>query len=321
MLRLVAGLEAPDAGQIILAGVDVTDVPPYRRPVNMVFQDYALFPHMTAWDNIAFGLKMEGKPKSEIPAAVDQVLRTVEMQVEAKRKPHELSGGQRQRIALARALVKKPKVLLLDEPLAALDANLRAQMRIELKHLHERLGLTFLMVTHDQTEALVMADRVVLMEKGRIAQQGSPTEIYEHPRSSYVARFIGASNLMRGSIVSETSDGFKVASEGLEIQAAPVNRLADNAQREIMVCVRPEKVHLLPTGEQVSGMNAFPGVVDETLFHGNTVRVRVNLSAGPVFLVDVPMQNPSTKTGLPQRGAEVQVAFAPESTSIFPADI
>ncbi len=320
MLRLVAGFEAPNRGRLIIGGDDVTDVPPYRRPVNMVFQDYALFPHMTVWDNIAYGLKMGGANKSDIPKAVERALQTVEMQGQSMRKPHELSGGQRQRIALARALVKEPRVLLLDEPLAALDANLRANMRVELKHLHDRLGLTFLMVTHDQTEALVMADRVILMENGKIAQQGPPTEIYEHPNSTYVANFIGASNLIRGSIVEKTDSSIMITSGKAKLQAASPRALESSLHGDVMVCVRPEKARLLKVGEDSTGMNALPGTVDELLFHGNSVRIKVSLDSGEPFMVDVQLTGSAASSGLPEQGAGVQVAFSPENTAMFPPE-
>lgn len=320
MLRLVAGFEAPDRGRLILGGDDVTDVPPYRRPVNMVFQDYALFPHMNVWDNIAYGLRMAGANKSDIPPAVEKALQTVEMQDQFARKPHELSGGQRQRIALARALVKEPRVLLLDEPLAALDANLRAAMRVELKHLHDRLGLTFLMVTHDQTEALVMADRVILMENGKIAQQGSPTEIYEHPQSTYVANFIGSSNLMRGSIVGKTDTAVTINTGVANLQASSIRALESGLHGDVMVCVRPEKAHLLQSDADTNGMNALAGTVDELLFHGSTVRVKVSLDSGEPFMVDVQLSSATASAGLPEKGAGVQVAFAPENTAMFPPE-
>lgn len=320
MLRLVAGFEAPDRGRLIIGGDDVTDVPPYRRPVNMVFQDYALFPHMNVWDNIAYGLKMAGANKSDIPPAVERALQTVEMQGQSTRKPHELSGGQRQRIALARALVKEPRVLLLDEPLAALDANLRANMRVELKHLHDRLGLTFLMVTHDQTEALVMADRVVLMENGKIAQQGSPTDIYEHPQSTYVANFIGSSNLFRGSVIEKSDTAITVSTGNAKLKAASMRALESGLQGDVMICVRPEKARLLKSGDDTSGMNAIAGTVEELLFHGNSVRVKVNLESGEPFMVDVQLSGSAADTGLPEKGTGVQVAFAPENTAMFPPE-
>jgi len=320
MLRLVAGFESPERGKILLGGEDVTESPPYSRAVNMVFQDYALFPHMTVFENVAYGLKVSGVPKAEIGPAVDRALRTVEMQTQGDRQPHELSGGMRQRIALARALVREPRVLLLDEPLAALDANLRDQMRVELKHLHDRLGLTFLMVTHDQTEALVMADRVVLMNNGKIAQEGTPTDIYEHPQSTYVANFIGASNLMQGSVVDGSGDMVTISTGGGQLKASGSVAMHKALQGNVMVCVRPEKVHLLTNGQDAGDMNAIGGTVEELLFHGSSVRIKVNLDSGEPFLVDMQMKAPTASSGLPERGAQVRVAFTPENTSMFPAE-
>jgi putrescine transport system ATP-binding protein len=196
LLRAIAGFETPDAGAILLEGADLAGVPPYRRPVNMVFQAYALFPHLSVAGNIAFGLRQEGLPKSEIEDRVAAMLVLVELGNEARRKPDQLSGGQRQRVALARALVKQPKLLLLDEPLAALDRRLRERTRSELVALQRRLGISFLMVTHDQEEAMTLASRIAVMEQGRIAQVGTPQEIYERPASRYVAEFIGEANIL-----------------------------------------------------------------------------------------------------------------------------
>jgi len=320
MLRLVAGFESPDRGKILLGGEDVTEAPPYSRAVNMVFQDYALFPHMTVFENVAYGLKVSGVPKAEIGPAVDRALRTVEMQDQGPRQPHELSGGMRQRIALARALVREPRVLLLDEPLAALDANLRDQMRVELKHLHDRLGLTFLMVTHDQTEALVMADRVVLMNAGRIAQEGTPTDIYEHPQSTYVANFIGASNLMRGSVVEGSGNVVTVSTGGAQLRASGSVAINKALKGDVMICVRPEKAHIVTNGQDVGDMNTIGGTVEELLFHGSTVRVKIHLDSGDPFMVDMQMTAPTASSGLPEKGASVRVAFTPENTSMFPPE-
>ena len=206
-LRMIAGFETPDRGRIALAGSDVTDLPPYRRPVNTVFQDYALFPNLTVADNVGYGLDVAGYGRADARRRVAEALELVDLGSKAKDRPHKLSGGQKQRVALARALVREPKVLLLDEPLSALDAKLRESMQVELKHLHDRLGLTFILVTHDQTEALVMSDRIVVMNEGRIEQEGSPSALYDRPSSPYVASFLGSSNLLPGRVVAADVSG------------------------------------------------------------------------------------------------------------------
>jgi ABC-type Fe3+/spermidine/putrescine transport system ATPase subunit len=218
-LRMIAGFETPTKGRIYLAGEDVTELPPYRRQVNTVFQDYALFPHMTIRDNVGYGLRVSGVPKSEIAPRVAEALTTVGLLEKAEARPGNLSGGQKQRVALARALVRNPKVLLLDEPLSALDAKLREAMQVELKHLHQRLGLTFVFVTHDQTEALVMSDRVVVMDRGKIVQSGAPTELYDDPATPYVANFIGTSNMIRGEVAHANGELTAVRFAGGELHA------------------------------------------------------------------------------------------------------
>jgi len=207
LLRLLAGLEMPDDGRILLDGADLTTVPPYRRPINLMFQSYALFPHLTVEGNVAFGLKQEGLPKAEIASRVDEMLALVRLEGFAKRKPQHLSGGQRQRVALARSLIKRPRVLLLDEPLAALDKKLRSETQFELMQLQESLGLTFVIVTHDQQEAMTVAGRIAVMDHGRLVQVATPQEIYERPTSRWVADFIGEINLIEGSVTEVGRSG------------------------------------------------------------------------------------------------------------------
>src|SRR5690606_36227361 len=204
LLRMLAGFEHPTAGKILLDGQDMAGIPPYRRPVNMMFQSYALFPHMTVEVNIAFGLKQDGMPKTDIEARVKEMLKLVRLEQFARRKPHQLSGGQRQRVALARSVAKRPKVLLLDEPLGALDKKLREATQFELMDLQQELGLTFVVVTHDQEEAMTMADRIAIMDKGKVMQVATPAEVYEAPASRFVADFVGNVNILEGT-VSERS--------------------------------------------------------------------------------------------------------------------
>ena len=205
LLRMLAGFEAPTAGSIYIDGMEINNVPPYERPVNMMFQSYALFPHLTVESNVAYGLKRDGVNKTEISQRVGEMLSMVELSDFSKRKPHQLSGGQRQRVALARALVKRPKVLLLDEPLAALDKRLREQTQFELMNIQDKLGVTFIVVTHDQEEAMTLSTRIAVMDKGQFMQIGTPTEIYEYPETSFIANFIGSANMFEARIVTQTS--------------------------------------------------------------------------------------------------------------------
>src|SRR6516165_687884 len=243
LLRLIAGFEQPSSGRIILDGVDLVPVPPHRRPVNMMFQSYALFPHLTVQGNIAFGLKQEGLPKSEITARVEEMLALVRLEGLAKRKPHQLSGGQRQRVALARSLVKRPRVLLLDEPMAALDKKLRGETQFELMDLQGRLGLTFVIVTHDQQEAMTVADRIGVMDHGRLIQVATPPEIYERPNSRWVADFIGEVNLIEGRVVDVGASETVIASAA----AGRLRALSPTDAKPgdvVWVALRPEKVRI-----------------------------------------------------------------------------
>lgn len=241
-LRMIAGFEQPDEGEIIINGQHVEGVPPYERDVNTVFQSYALFPHMNVAENVAFGLKMKKVPKKEIAQRVQDALKMVQLQDFANRKPDQLSGGQKQRIAIARAIVNNPKVLLLDEPLGALDLKLRKQMQLELKHLQQQLGITFIYVTHDQEEALTMSDRIAVMNKGVIEQIGTPDEIYERPASRFVADFIGETNLFEGVILENGSGNSFVEISGCRI---PVPRLEDcREQDRVYLAVRPERIRI-----------------------------------------------------------------------------
>src|SRR6516162_2475585 len=240
LLRMIAGFEQPSTGRILLDGIDLGPVPPHRRPVNMMFQSYALFPHLTVEANVAFGLKQEGLPRAEIATRVADMLALVKLESFGRRKPHELSGGQRQRVALARSLVKHPRVLLLDEPMAALDKKLRGETQFELMALQRQLGLTFIIVTHDQSEAMTVADRIAVMDRGRLMQVAPPAEIYEQPDSRWVADFIGSVNLLEG----------RVGEAGDTIEGTPFGRIRVGAKvaaephATVWVAVRPEKIRL-----------------------------------------------------------------------------
>lgn len=242
LLRILAGLETPDTGSILINGVDITDLPPHERPVNMMFQSYALFPHMTVQDNIAFGLKQEKVGKRALTQRVKEMLSLVKLEKYALRKPHELSGGQRQRTALARCLIKKPKLVLLDEPLAALDKKLREHTQFELVNIQEKIGVTFVTVTHDQEEAMTMSTRLGIMEEGRIRQVGTPNEVYEYPNSEYVADFIGSMNLFSGIIKEESRDETIIETEELKSKIKAHDGAGHAVGAQVTVGVRPEKI-------------------------------------------------------------------------------
>ncbi|MGS0728801.1 ABC transporter ATP-binding protein, partial [Shewanella sp. 0m-11] len=252
LLRILAGFEKPSEGRIFLDGEDITDMPPHERPINMMFQSYALFPHMTVEQNIAFGLKQDKLSKAEITSRVQEMLKLVHMETYAKRKPNQLSGGQRQRVALARSLAKRPKLLLLDEPMGALDKKLRTQMQLEVVDILEAVGVTCVMVTHDQEEAMTMAGRISIMNDGWIAQTGSPTDIYESPNSRMVAEFIGSVNLFEGEIVVDKADHVLIKSEGLSQKLFIDHGVSTSVEdKTVWVAVRPEKTRI--TREQPEG--------------------------------------------------------------------
>ncbi|WP_198670489.1 ABC transporter ATP-binding protein [Oceanicella sp. SM1341] len=301
LLRMIAGFESPTSGRIALDGADMTSLPPHRRPVNLMFQSYALFPHMSVRANVAYGLEMERLPRAEIARRVDEILETAELTALATRRPAELSGGQRQRVALARALVKRPRVLLLDEPLAALDARLRGQMQLELKRLQGELGITFVVVTHDQQEALVMADRIALMNAGRIEQVASPRELYEHPATRFAARFIGATNLFEG----HGAPG-GVAVEGLGLLPAADAPLG----LPCALSLRPERLRL--------GPGALSGTVAQIAYHGQDLGLHVALPGqAQALLVRLPAGAPEAASLAP--GQIVSCTWAPEDARVLTA--
>jgi spermidine/putrescine transport system ATP-binding protein len=287
-LRLIAGFETPSAGELMIRGQSMTNTPAYRRPVNTVFQSYALFGHMNVWDNIAFGLRIKKLGKAEIEERVREVLQLVKMESFANRFPGQMSGGQQQRVALARALVNRPAVLLLDEPLGALDLKLRKQMQLELSNLHQELGLTFVMVTHDQEEAMSLSDRIAVMHEGRIEQIGSPEEIYECPQTAFVADFIGDTNLFAGTVESIDRSTITVrTSANLTIIVQQSDMWSGVTGDSVVVSVRPEKVYLNLYQPEVS-VNCFEGRLKNTMYMGTHVHYVVELASGDKITVRQP---------------------------------
>ena len=283
-LRMIAGFDRPTSGNIFLYGKDVSNLPPYERDVNTVFQDYALFPHMTIEDNIAYGLMVKGVPKAERYKRVDEILDLVRLPGFGYRKPSQLSGGQRQRVALARALINHPKVLLLDEPLGALDLKLRQQMQVELKSIQKRVGITFIFVTHDQEEALTMSDRIAVFNEGKIQQVGSPSEIYERPASAFVAGFVGTSNLVSGEVAQR-------------ITGSPE-----------MFSIRPEKIHLDATNnEPGKDMLCIDGVVRDVVYLGLFTRYLVEIEGGSDLVVVEQNLKTTSMDVLAARGQRVRL--------------
>lgn len=287
-LRLIAGFESPSAGDLLIQGQSMNHVPPYRRPVNTVFQSYALFNHLNVWENIAFGLRIKKLQRSEIEYRVKEALKLVKMEAYSNRFPAQMSGGQQQRVALARALVNRPAVILLDEPLGALDLKLRKEMQVELSNLHQELGLTFVMVTHDQEEALSLSERIAVMRAGKIEQIGSPTEIYERPRTPFVADFIGDTNLFVGRLESEDASSLQIVTKtGLKIVVQQRRDAADINPQEVVVSVRPEKIHLSLYAPPVAA-NCFEARLKHVMYMGTHVNYLVELLVGDRLTVRQP---------------------------------
>ncbi|MBX5441603.1 MAG: ABC transporter ATP-binding protein [Solirubrobacteraceae bacterium] len=310
-LRMIGGFEDPTEGRIELAGQDVTRVPPYRRDVNTVFQSYALFPHLTIERNVAFGLQQKKVPKAEARKRVAEALELVHLEGMAHRKPNQLSGGQQQRVALARAIVNRPRALLLDEPLGALDLKLRRQLQLELTRIQRDVGITFVHVTHDQEEAMSMADTIAVMNKGRIEQLGSPTELYERPRTAFVANFLGVCNLMEATVVARHSDVVELdTADGarLHVAADRVNGSAEGGR--LRVGVRPEKLRLAPVG-QASGTNVLRGHVTDASFLGVMTHYVVQTAAGASLTI-VAQNDGGEGLELIGPGREVDVTFSPK---------
>jgi putrescine transport system ATP-binding protein len=279
LLRALAGFGEPDSGRIMIDGQDMRGIPPYRRPVNMMFQSYALFPHMNVAQNIGFGLKQDGVARSEISDRVAQMLALVQLSGLEKRRPHELSGGQKQRVALARSLIKRPKLLLLDEPLGALDKNLREATQFELVGIQEQMGITFVIVTHDQEEAMTMATRIAVMERGGLAQVGTPAEVYEYPNSRFVAEFLGTANVFEGVVREAGATGAVVDSSELDMEFASDTDPPKPPGARVFVAVRPEKIDIRKArAGDAAGTNRLVGVVRDIAYYGDYF----------MYLVDVP---------------------------------
>jgi spermidine/putrescine transport system ATP-binding protein len=309
---MIGGFEDPSMGTVYLGGRDVTDLPPYKRDVNTVFQSYALFPHLDVFENVAFGLRRKKVDKSEVERRVKDAMRLVDLTGFEKRKPPQMSGGQQQRVALARALVNSPKVLLLDEPLGALDLKLRKQMQLELKRIQQEVGITFIYVTHDQEEAMTMSNRLAVMRHGRIEQLGPPEEVYEHPATEFVAGFLGASNLLEGT-VRETTNGTSTVSLATgDIVTLPSSRIPSDASGTLKVGVRPEKITIrrgdaAPEG----GRNAIAGTVTMSTYIGVNHQYKVDTPGGTVMTVYV---QDIGEQDAPQQGDKVSLSWQSEHT-------
>ncbi|WP_294639242.1 ABC transporter ATP-binding protein [uncultured Aquabacterium sp.] len=289
LLRMLAGFDAPTSGRLMLGGQDLAGLAPYERPINMMFQSYALFPHLSVWDNIAFGLKREGMPRAQMAERVEAMLKLVQLTKFAQRKPHQLSGGQQQRVALARSLAKQPKLLLLDEPLGALDKKLREETQIELVNIIESVGVTCVMVTHDQEEAMTMASRIGIMSEGHILQVGSPHEVYETPSTRFVADFIGNVNLMDGTLVVDEADHCEVACA--DVRHFVGHGITGHEGMAVTVALRPEKIRIgkrppePQAGEPAGPLNMVKGTVKDIVYFGDSTVYHLALPSGAVLKV------------------------------------
>ncbi|MEU6408657.1 ABC transporter ATP-binding protein [Microbispora sp. NPDC046933] len=302
LLRILAGFEQPDTGSVRLDGADLLAIPAHRRPVNLMFQSYALFPHMSVEKNVAYGLERERLPRAEIRERVAAVLETVGLAAQARRRPHELSGGQRQRVALARAVVKRPRLLLLDEPLSALDKKVRSEMQLELKRLQHEVGITFVVVTHDQEEAMSLADRIAVMDGGRVEQVDAPADLYERPRTPFVAGFIGANNLFTGTVQEK---GLEV--DGLGLLPAPEGPVEGGTA---MLAVRPERIRLDPVTEDQAVLR---GRVVDVSFYGGVSHVALSLAGHDRNLLVATQGRARVETG-----AEVVISWDADDAALIP---
>ena len=318
-LRMIGGFEDPTYGTVYLGGRDVTDLPPYKRDVNTVFQSYALFPHLNVRENVAFGLRRKKVDKAEIGTRVTEIMDLVDLEGFEERKPPQMSGGQQQRVALARALVNHPKVLLLDEPLGALDLKLRKQMQLELKRIQQEVGITFIYVTHDQEEAMTMSNRLAVMRQGKIEQLGEPEDVYENPSTEFVAAFLGASNLLEGEVKeSANGDATVLLSAGTSV-IVPLERIPSDAGTRVKVGVRPEKITIAREDRFVPGdVNSITGVLRMSTYIGVSHQYKVEGPGGTVLTVYI--QNLGAEEA-PRPGERVVLSWKPEHTfAVVPQD-
>ncbi len=315
LLRMLAGFERPNSGRILINGEDMTNLPPYQRPVNMMFQSYAVFPHMSVAKNVAYGLVKEAIKKPEINHRVEEILELVQLSAFSNRKPNQLSGGQLQRVALARALIKKPKVLLLDEPLAALDKKLREQTQFELMNIQHDLGITFILVTHDQEEAMTLASRIAIMKEGKFIQTGTPTEIYEYPDNRFVADFVGNINLFEGIVTKNDGVATQVKTEALGLLAATSDETVSVGEK-LWVAIRPEKILLSKDPINSPNMNSIKGAVWDLGYYGNHCAYRIRTDNGTD--IQVTTQNKTRVIGLDINKKEaVHLSWDPDSSLVL----
>lgn len=293
LLRIIGGFESYSQGKLELFGEEIQDLPPNQRPVNTVFQHYALFPHMSIRDNVGFGLKMQGRPKAETNARAEKMLELVRLSEYADRRPSQLSGGQKQRVALARALAPEPKALLLDEPLSALDLKLRQSMRHELKQIREKLGITFIFVTHDQEEALIMSDRIAVMSHGALQQVGTPEEIYNQPKNRFVADFIGETNLIKAVVKELRSEIARVEYAGLEMSVPVARGQHFDAGQIVHLSIRPEHIDIQPASQNHNGL---PAIIEQKMFLGTDIQAICRLSVGKELIARVQSTQPGIES-------------------------
>ena len=317
LLRMLAGFEEPSSGRIFLDNEDITLLPPYRRPVNMMFQSYALFPHMTIEANVAFGLKQEGVPRHEIHERVFDALDLVQMAGYSRRKPNQLSGGQQQRVALARSLVKRPKLLLLDEPMSALDKQIRQKTQVELVKILEQVGVTCIMVTHDQEEAMTMASRLAVMTEGQIVQCGTPQEVYEFPNSRFVAGFIGSTNMFNGTIVVDEPDHVVIESEQSSRPLVVAHGVSEPLGMDVHISIRPENIRVNVVQPETEG-NWAHGHVNHVAWMGSYARYQIRLDSGFMVEANVPGVM-MVQTEAPAIDDEVYVSWSDDSATVLPS--
>jgi spermidine/putrescine transport system ATP-binding protein len=314
-LRMIAGLEEPTSGTISVGTTDITDMKPYKRPVNTVFQNYALFPHLSIYENIAFGLRRRGVSDAEVKAQVEKVLNLVELPQLAERKPNQLSGGQQQRIAVARAIVNRPALLLLDEPLGALDLKLRRQMQIELKWIQTEIGITFVHVTHDQEEAMTMADTIAVMNHGKIEQMGAPDELYDSPKTKFVANFLGQSNLIPGTISGNDGDNLVIDLYGTKVSVPKKRSSAKGTS--VLVGIRPEKFRVAPEGKGATGNVLTGGVVSDVSYIGVSTQYMVEMPWGKELMV---FEQNDDDSDFLRKGEKVTLSWEPGFSFILDND-